>query len=154
MVTKGLGFFLAVSLAINVFLLATMEFPSSRSTLVKPLEPSPSCPISEGDHHLYQALGLSASQLERVEPLARAFHDRLNTLQNRMEGGRAVLMRLLGQEAIDPLRMDGVRKEMAVLQDEIQREVISHILELKEILTVEQKEKFFALVAQNMANAP
>ena len=154
MITRSLGFFLAVSLAVNVFLVATAEFRFSRDTRIAQSAAPASCPVSEGDHHLYQALGLSSPQLERVEPTARAFHSRLDALGQEMAKQRGVLMQLLGQESIDPARTEEVRKVMASIQDEIQKEVISHILELKEVLSPQQRERFFALVSQNMAANP
>jgi Spy/CpxP family protein refolding chaperone len=154
MMTKSLGFFLAVSLAINVFLVATMEFPSSRSTWVTPSTPSAPCPISEGDHHLYQVLGLSTDQLAKVQPLAQRFHDRLQTLQKDMEIEKALLVQLLAKENVDHGQTEELRKAMASIQDEIQKEIISHILELKEVLAPQQRERFFALVTQNMTGTP
>jgi Spy/CpxP family protein refolding chaperone len=154
MMTKSLGFFLAVSLAFNAFLLVTMEFPPSRSTWVTPSAPPAPCPISEGDHHLYQALGLSTDQLAKVQPLARTFHDRLQALQKDMEAEKSLLVHLLAKEDVNHAQMEKLRKAMASIQDEIQKEIISHILELRGILTAQQKERFFALVSQNMAANP
>jgi Spy/CpxP family protein refolding chaperone len=154
MMTKSLGFFLAVSLAINVFLVATMEFRSSSGTRIPQSAPSASCPISEGDHHLYQALGLSGAQLERIQPLARTFHDRLQTFQKDMETEKTLLVQLLAKENVDHGQTEELRKAMASIQDEIQKEIISHILELKEVLVPQQRERFFALVTQNMTGTP
>jgi hypothetical protein len=41
---------------------------------------------------------------------------------------------------------------MAGVQDEIQREVIVHIIETKKILDPRQQQKFFDLMRQSMAN--
>ena len=40
---------------------------------------------------------------------------------------------------------------MAGIQDEIQKEVIAHILETKKILDPKQQNQFFALMRQSMA---
>lgn len=154
MMTQSLGFFLTASVAINVFLLATMEFPSSRSALVEQKALLESCPISEGDRHLYQALGLSSDQLAKVQPLAGTFHDRLQKLQKDMVSARTRLVKLLAHDNVDHVKTEELRKEMAFIQDEIQKEVISHLLELKEVLDPGQRERFFALVEQTTATSP
>ncbi len=154
MIKKSLGFLLAISLAMNVFFLAKMEFPSSRTSLVKQPEAPGGCPISEGDHHLYQALGLSSHQLEKVQPLALIFHDRLQRLQQEMETARTHLVRLLAQDSVDHSQAEELRKQMAAVQDQIQKEVISHLLELKEILTPGQRERFFSLLEMTTAASP
>jgi hypothetical protein len=42
---------------------------------------------------------------------------------------------------------------MAGIQDEIQREVIAHITELKKILDPDQQKRFFDLMRQSMIRA-
>ena len=107
------------------------------------------CPISPGDSHLYQSLGLSNAQLAKMEPLAQKFHGRLGELAALMEEKKGLLMDLLQKEG-DPVRIEELRKEMAGIQDEIQREVISHIIETKKILDAKQQQRFFDLMKQSM----
>ena len=101
--------------------------------------------------HLYQELGLSTQQLAKMEPIARRFHERLAELGNGVKGKNSRLVELLGQKEIDPGQVDGLRKEIAGIQDAIQKEVIAHILESKKILDAKQQKQFFALMSQSMA---
>ena len=110
------------------------------------------CPMSPADSHLYQSLGLSNAQLAKIDPLARKFHGRIAELGTAMEGKKELLVDLLGKDG-DPTRIENVRREMADIQDEIQREVIAHITELKKILDPQQQQRFFDLMRQNMARA-
>ena len=48
-----------------------------------------------------------------------------------MEGKKESLINLLSQKDVDPAKIEGLRKEMAGIQDEIQNEVIIHIAEIK-----------------------
>ncbi len=68
-----------------------------------------------------------------------------------MKGKNERLVELLGQKEVDPVQVEGLRKEIAGIQDEIQKEVIAHILESKKILDAKQQNQFFALMSQGMA---
>jgi Spy/CpxP family protein refolding chaperone len=51
------------------------------------------------------------------------------------------------------VKIENLRKEMAGIQDEIQKDVITHITELKKILDPDQQQRFFNLMRQSMARA-
>jgi Spy/CpxP family protein refolding chaperone len=86
-----------------------------------------------------------------MEPLAKKFHERLAELRKAMKGKNTRLVELLGQKDVDPGQIEGLREEMADIQDEIQREVIAHIIESKKIFNPKQQERFLALMRQSMA---
>jgi Spy/CpxP family protein refolding chaperone len=145
---KGLMVVLVLSLAINASVLGTMGYEYYQKK--HPAQSAP-CPISPAHQHLYQDLGLSVSQLAKMEPIAQKFHGRLADLGAAMKGKNERLVELLGQKEVDPPQVEGLRKEIAGIQDEIQKEVIAHILESKTILDSKQQERFFALMRQSMA---
>ena len=145
---KSLLFVLILSLAINASILGTMGFRYYRE--VSSAKDAP-CPLSPAHQHLYQQLGLSTPQLAQMEPLAQKFHERLGQLETAMKGKNERLVELLGQKDVDQSRVEGLRKEIAGIQDEIQKEVITHILESKTILDSKQQERFFVLMRQSMA---
>jgi Spy/CpxP family protein refolding chaperone len=140
---------LFLSLAINAGVLATTGYHYYRNTSRAPSVP---CPVSPGDTHLYQSLGLSNLQLSKMEPLAQKFHGRLAELGARMEEKKETLTDLLQKES-DPVKIENLRKEMAGIQDEIQREIITHIVESKKILDSQQQQRFFDLMRQSMNSA-
>ncbi len=141
-------FVLVLSLAINASLLGTMGYRYYQDTRLVSSIP---CPLSPTHQHLYQELGLSITQLAKMEPLAARFHARLAELQAAMKGKNTHLINLLAKQEADPVQIEGLRKEMSAIQDEIQKEVISHILESKSILNPKQQQRFFDLVRQSMA---
>jgi Spy/CpxP family protein refolding chaperone len=149
MKSKWITIVLILSLAINAGVLATIgyHYYVNASTLS-----SAPCPMSPGDSHLYQSLGLSNTQLAKIDPLAREFHGRIAELGVAMEGKRELLLDLLAKDG-DPIGIENVRREMAGIQDEIQKEVIMHITELKKILGPDQQQRFFDLMRQSMARA-
>jgi len=147
--SKWLILILILSLAINSAVLATVGYHYYRNVST---EPSAPCPMSPGDSHLYQSLGLSNVQLAKMEPLAQSFHGRLADLGARMEEKKETLTNLLQKDS-DPASIENLRKEMAGIQDEIQKEVIIHIMESKKILDPNQQQRFFDLMRQSMTRA-
>jgi Spy/CpxP family protein refolding chaperone len=145
--TKWWTLILIFSLAFNAAVLGVCGYHYYRYTCAAP---SAYCPLSPGDRHFYQRLGLSDSQLERMAPLARTFHTRLDKLSRETERKRARLVNLLSLKEVDSGRIESLRKDMAGIQDQIQREVVSHLLDVREILTPEQKETFFTLLRRSM----
>jgi Spy/CpxP family protein refolding chaperone len=146
---KWLILILILSLAINAGVLVFMGYHYYVNASTPSTAP---CPISPGDSHLYQSLGLSKSQLSRMEPVAQKFHSHLGKLGAAMEGKRELLLDLLAKDR-DPASIENLRREIANIQDEIQREVITHITELKKILDPDQQQRFFDLMRQSMARA-
>src|SRR5512136_2150231 len=137
---KGFIFILVLSLAINASILGAMAYHYYRdASLVKEAP----CPLSPAHQHLYQQLGLSAPQLAQMEPLAQKFHERLGQLEGDMKGKNERLVELLRQREIDPVQVERLRKEIAGIQDAIQKEVIAHILDSKKILDAKQQNQFF-----------
>jgi Spy/CpxP family protein refolding chaperone len=147
--SKWLTVVLFLSLAINVGVLATMGYHYYRDASLTSSAP---CPLSPGDSHLYQSLGLSNLQLSKMDPLAQKFHGRLAELGAIMEEKKMVLIDLLRKDG-DPKEIENLRKEMAGIQDDIQKEVITHIMESKKILDPNQQQRFFDLMRQSMARA-
>jgi len=147
--SKWLTLILILSLAINAGVLVSMGY----NYYVNASTPSSApCPMSPGDSHLYQSLGLSNLQLAKMEPLAQKFHGRLAELGAAMEKKKETLIALLQKDG-DPESIENLRKEMAGIQDEIQKEVIMHITKLKKILNPDQQQRFFDLMGQSMTRA-
>ncbi|MGA2468434.1 MAG: periplasmic heavy metal sensor [Thermodesulfobacteriota bacterium] len=147
--SKWLTVVLFLSLAVNAGVLATMGYHYYHNASLTSSAP---CPLSPGDSHLYQSLGLSNLQLSKMDPLAQKFHGRLAELGAIMEEKKMVLIDLLRKDG-DPKEIENLRKEMAGIQDDIQKEVITHIMESKKILDPNQQQRFFDLMRQSMARA-
>jgi Spy/CpxP family protein refolding chaperone len=105
--------------------------------------------MSPGDSHLYQSLDLSKDQLSKTEPVAQKFHRRLAELGSATERKRELLVDLLAKGG-DAAAAENLRKEIAGIQDEIQKEVIAHIVEIKAILDPGQQQRFFDLMRRSM----
>jgi hypothetical protein len=135
---------LVLSLAVNAAVMGTLGY----HYFIKPQRGSLPC-FALGDGHLYQALGLSSEQLEKMKPLAHGFHSQMDKMKASMEQKRDLLIDLL-QQGNRADRIDRVRAEMASIQDGIQKEVIAHISDIKKVLDSKQQEEFFRLMRQSM----
>jgi Spy/CpxP family protein refolding chaperone len=136
---------LILSLTINAAILGTLGY----HYFINPPKSITTPCFAPGDSHLYQSLGLSEVQLQAMEPLAERFHRRMTGMKASLEEKRGRLIDLL-QGGADPDKTDALQREMASTQDEIQREVIAHIADIKRILNPGQQEQFFDLVRQSM----
>ena len=149
MKSKLLTVVLVLSLAINAGVFLTMGYHYYVNASTSSTAP---CPMSPGDSHLYQSLGLSKDQLGKIDPIAQKFHSRNTELGTTMEAKKELLVDLLAKGG-DPAGVENVRREMAGIQDEIQKEVITHITELKKILDPDQQQRFFSLMRQSVTRA-
>jgi Spy/CpxP family protein refolding chaperone len=151
MKARAFIFILVLSLSINGAVLGTLAYRHYRNTaLVSPQPTSEPCPVSPGDHHLYQDLKLSSQQLAQMAPLAQNFHSQLGKLSASMEEKKENLVDLLSQKDVDPEKITALRREMSTIQDEIQKEVVEHILATRKILNAQQQQRFFDLMRRSM----
>ena len=140
---------LTLSLVVNASAVATIGYHYWRNTCLTPSAP---CPLNQEDHYLYQYLGLSLEQLAKMASLADSFHRRLNELEAGIEARRNLLIDCLGENEIDLMRTEAIRKEIAAFQDKVQKEVITHIAESKKIMNPDQQKRFIELLRASANN--
>jgi hypothetical protein len=142
---------LTLSLAVNVSAVATIGYHYWRNACLTPSLP---CSLNPEDRHPYQELGLSSEQLVKMTALAQSFHGRLNELDAAVAAKRNLLIDLLGENEVDLPKTEAIRKEIAGYQDEVQKEVIAHILESKKIMNPEQQKRFIDLLRVSSSHVP
>jgi len=140
---------LVLSLAVNTAVLAVGSYNwyCGRHLLSTALHPS-----DKMDHHFYQVLGLTPAQLAKMDPMAAAFHSHLESLHSAMAEKKDQMVNLLSLKNRVSGQIEKLREEMAATQDSIQKLVISHVLEVKAILDLDQQERFFDLLRRSMAH--
>jgi Spy/CpxP family protein refolding chaperone len=145
--SRWIPMILVLSLAMNAAVLAVAGYgyyhSSSQPTTATGHSP-------EGDHHFYEKLGLTTAQLAKMTPMAATFHESLKSLHLEMDDKKNALINLLGGEDVAPARIEALRIEMAAIQDGIQQTVLTHVLDVKEILDSSQRERFFDLLRRSM----
>jgi len=138
---------LILSLAMNVSVLTVVGY----NFYYHSHQPLPIKSFStQKNHHFYQILKLTPAQLKRMEPMAALFHQKLGDLYSAIKIERVLLFKFLSQKNIDQAQIDQLQKQIAAIQDNIQRIVISHLLDVKLILNENQQERFFALLHKSM----
>jgi len=144
---RSIIFILMLSLIVNVSVLVTVGYHYYRNFCLAPSLP---CPLNQESRHLYRSLGLSEAQLTAMTPLSKSFHAQMEAFESTMDAKRNLLLNLLEMDEIDLCRIQGARNEIAIIQDEIQRQVVVHIAQVKEILNPEQQKRFFEMLRASM----
>lgn len=95
---------------------------------------------------------LSPKQRERVQEIRQTFLPRVHGIRQNLRRERAELARRLFSEPIVRQKIDEVAKQILDHQSELERSVIEHILEEKELLTPSQKIKFYEIIVDQFAS--
>lgn len=137
---KTVFLLLVCSVALNLGFAGTYGFNMlSRSKATPPSD----CPFTSEYTHLYTALGLNQTQLERIEPLARGFHEKAATISKEIVEQRNRLVDEMTRETVDMDTLDAIHEDIAVHQNTMQQLVVLHILDMKQIMNPEQRSRFF-----------
>ena len=105
--------------------------------------------LNNGHHH-YETLELTQTQMKKMTPIAGLFHEQLDRLHADMEIKKKAMINVLrGAKATD-IQVDELSREMAAIQDRIQKMVIAHIFDVKAILDNSQQVRFFELLHESM----
>jgi hypothetical protein len=144
---KILMFLLVGSIGVHIGFLAVY----GKQYLSTPPPGPAACPLNASLEHLYTFLGLSADQLQRIETMAHGFHARIGGISGNIIGKRNALLRAIEKDATDRAAVAALHHDIALLQSEMQELVVTHILEMKSVMTPEQREKFFTAMERNFA---
>ena len=147
MKSKFLLFILVGSLALNVGFLAVY----GKKYISTPPPGAAACPLNANLDHLYTFLGMSGEQLQRVEAMAHSFHMQIGDISGQIIGKRNALLREIEKDATDRAAIAAIHHDIAALQSQMQELVVTHILEMKSVMTPEQRKKFFASMERNFA---
>jgi Spy/CpxP family protein refolding chaperone len=107
------------------------------------------CPFSTNDNPLYNLLNLSSDQLGSIKSIAGDFHQTIARLSNEVQEKRSVMLSLMEKDGVDMNQIEIVRHDIGSLQSQIQQIVFEHILQMKKLLTSEQRKVFFQAMRQS-----
>ncbi|WP_029460629.1 Spy/CpxP family protein refolding chaperone [Solidesulfovibrio alcoholivorans] len=145
MKSKLLISLLTASLAMNIGIAAMFGqklFQARTSTTQR------YCPFSSDDNPLYKLLNLKSDQLEAIESIAGDFHQKIEKLSMAVQQKRTAMMSMMERDDIDYQTVNAERNDIWQLQSAIQQIVFEHILQMKKILTPEQRKIFFQTMRQ------
>lgn len=95
---------------------------------------------------------LTQDQRDQVQEIRRVFLPQVDKIRQNLYLRRGELAELLFAEPPDRSRIDEVAQQIMRHQSELEKEVIDHILEEKEILSASQKRKFFDIIVDQFSS--
>ena len=91
-------------------------------------------------------IDLSAEQKRKVEEIRKGFLPKVEHIRKELRGKRLGLNDLIFASQPDMKVIDDKTMEIADLQAKLEKEVINHILQEKEILTLDQQRQFHEII--------
>ncbi|MGC1454672.1 MAG: periplasmic heavy metal sensor [Nitrospirota bacterium] len=145
-----LKFTLAASLILNLTVFATAGYHyyhQSRSWV------SPFGKVMEKDKFLFEELSLKPEQLSAMKNKAMPFRAEIDRRRMAIDVRKKELVTLMRDQTPDKKAIDTIIKEISGKQEEMQRMIVGHMLEIKSSLDEGQQRKFFDLIERNMAGS-
>lgn len=91
---------------------------------------------------------LSPSQIARFEEIRREFHSSIDSLNQLLENQNRILLQEIWQPQPDNARIDSLLNRISRLQMESQHLVIGHFYQFKHVLSPDQWQTFYGIVAE------
>jgi Spy/CpxP family protein refolding chaperone len=145
-----LKFALAASLILNLTVFATAGYhyyQQSRSWV------SPFGKVMEKGKFLFEELSLKPEQVASMKSMAMPFRAEIDRRRQEIDAKRKELVTLMRDQKPDKKAIDATIKEISGKQEEMQRMIAGHMLEIKSSLDDGQQRKFFDLIERNMAGS-
>lgn len=95
---------------------------------------------------------LSTQQRTRVGEIRRVFLPKVEEMRRGMRSLRAELAELLFEEPVDRERIYATSNRIVQYQSELEKEVIEHILEERELLSPSQNRMFYEIIVKQFSS--
>ena len=145
-----LKFALAASLILNLTVFATAGYHyyhQSRTWV------SPFGKVMEKDKFVFEELSLEPEQITAMKNKAMSFRAEVDRRRREIGAKRKELVALMRDQHPDKKAIDRTIKEISGKQEEMQRMIVGHMLEVKSSLDAGQQRKFFDLIERNMTGS-
>jgi Spy/CpxP family protein refolding chaperone len=107
--------------------------------------------VSSNQPHLFEALSLRPEQRKLFEQKAQLFHQALDKKGAEVGRLRETLVGLMRAGQPDNQSIETTIAEINGVQQEMQKMIVTHMLEFKSMLSPDQQKKFFDLIQGAMA---
>jgi Spy/CpxP family protein refolding chaperone len=145
-----LKFALAASLILNLTVFATVGYRYYAQSRVWV---SPFGKVMEKDKFLFEELSLKPEQLAAMKNKAILFRAEIDRRRQEIDAKRKELVALMRHQDPDKNAIDATIKVISGKQEDMQRLITGHMLEMKSSLDMDQQRKFFDLIERNMAGS-
>ena len=138
---------LVVSLLLNISFLASAGYQYYRQSAywTSPL----GMKIKKG-HFLFEELSLRPDQLKVMREAATKFRGGISEKRQAIAGKRAEMLRLMRADNPDLGAIKSIISEISGMQEEMQKMIAMHMLDIKTQLDKEQQRKFLDLIETAM----
>ncbi len=144
-----LKFTLAASLILNLTVFATAGYHYYKQSHAWV---SPFGKVMEKDKFLFEELSLHPDQLAMLKSKAISFRAEIDRRRRAISVDRQFLIARMRDQNPDKKIIEDTIKEISGKQEEMQRMVVGHMIEIKSSLDPDQQRKFFDLIERNMAS--
>ncbi len=141
MKNSTLKFLLLISVILNVAILGTIGYSYYMNSFHKPL---PFGPGRRG--FLVKELALNPEQANALIKDEQSFHDDIDSMRKQIFLKRLELLNLIKSDNPDTKKIDQTISDIGSMQEDIQKKITAHIIEVKTILNKDQQKKFFGLI--------
>jgi Spy/CpxP family protein refolding chaperone len=144
MKNKTLKLIFVISLILNISVLASAGYTHYKQTRHRPLQMG--YELQKGSSHLFEELALKPEQLSAFQEKALPFHAGMAKKRQEVDRLRASLFGLMRADNPDRIEIEATIAQINRAQEEMQKMVVAHMLQLKSMLDKEQQKKFLDLV--------
>ncbi len=95
---------------------------------------------------------LSEKQRAEVQEIRRTFLPRVSRIRENLRRERSELAKLLFADPPNRDQIYAVARQILLHQSDLENEVIEHILEERELLSVSQQRKFYEIIMEQFAS--
>ena len=93
---------------------------------------------------------MSKEQIQYIQTLSCSFHKQADSICVILNTERQKLVELLSETKPDMDKINNISKRINTLQSELQRRVISHLIEEKKLLNTEQQRVFINIIKNRL----
>ncbi|MDA8104820.1 MAG: periplasmic heavy metal sensor [Nitrospiraceae bacterium] len=147
MKNSTLKFLLLISLILNISFLGAAGFQYYKKTTYWT---SPFGYKMKKDHFLFEELSLRPDQMNTMREIATKFRTGIDEKRQAIATKRKELITLMRQDNPDRNAIAAVVSEISGMQEEMQRTIAMHMLDMKAGLDKEQQKKFLDLIENTM----
>ncbi len=141
MKNSTLKFLLLTSAILNIAVLGSVGYSYYQHSFRKP------APFGPGRRaFLVKELSLNPGQADLLIKNQQSFHLQIDTIRQQILLKRITLLNLMKSDKPDTTKIDQTISDIGDMQEDIQKKIVAHIIEVKAMLNKDQQKKFFGLI--------
>lgn len=144
-----LKYLLIVSVILNLSFLGAAGYTHYKQSAYR--RPPTMHELHTGGAHLFESLSLKPEQLKAFQDKALPFHEQMTKKREGVDRLRAILFGLMREDHPDQRAIEATIAQINATQQEMQKTIVTHMLDFKSMLNAEQQKKFLDMVESAMA---